>query len=182
MIRLKIKGEIESPWRTPYSTAMHLVQMSFVIIDKQVVDLKRWKQVLDLKTFFGASPRVFTCFIIAASSNGKNDNYNNNNDNNKGPFLKYLASSRLKVIRRYCNTTQTLGFAGMFPEIISSAFILYFELKSNWWLHLSFSFWIMILTFAKYLWRYYNPRHNILAFLNNLAQVWITTSKTKLDI
>ena len=34
MIRLKIKGEIESPWRTPFSTAMHLVQKSFVIIDQ----------------------------------------------------------------------------------------------------------------------------------------------------
>ena len=35
MIRLKIKGEIESPWKTPFSTAMHLVQKSFVIIDQR---------------------------------------------------------------------------------------------------------------------------------------------------
>ena len=28
----------------------------------------------------------------------------------------------------------------------------------------------------------YNPDHNILALFNNLAQVWITTSKTILDI
>ena len=28
----------------------------------------------------------------------------------------------------------------------------------------------------------YNPGHNILALFNNLAYVWITTSKTTLDI
>ena len=31
-------------------------------------------------------------------------------------------------------------------------------------------------------WKNYNPRHNILALINNLGQAWITTSKTILDI
>ena len=57
--------------------------------------------------------------------------YNNNNDNNKGPFLKYLALSPLKVIYRHSNTTQTFGFGGIFSEIMFSPFIFYFELKSN---------------------------------------------------
>ena len=35
MIRLKIIGENESPWRTPFSTAMYLVWKSFAIIDKR---------------------------------------------------------------------------------------------------------------------------------------------------
>ena len=35
MIRLKIKDEIKSPWRRPFSTAVHLVQKSFVIINKR---------------------------------------------------------------------------------------------------------------------------------------------------
>ena len=34
MIRL-IKGEIESPWIRPFSTAVHLVQKLFVIINKR---------------------------------------------------------------------------------------------------------------------------------------------------
>ena len=46
----------------------------------------------------------------------------------------------LKVICRHCNTTQMFGFAGMFPEIIFSAFIFYSELKSSWWSKLFFSF------------------------------------------
>ena len=29
---------------------------------------------------------------------------------------------------------------------------------------------------------YYNPGHNILILFNNLAQVWITASKTILDV
>ena len=43
MIRLKIKGETESPWRTPFYTAIYLVWKSLVIID-------RWKSLYNILT------------------------------------------------------------------------------------------------------------------------------------
>ena len=70
------------------------------------------------------------------------NNINNysNSDNNKGPFSRFLVSSPVKVICVHCNTTQTFGFAGMFPKILFSHFLFYFEPKSNWWPQLFFSF------------------------------------------
>ena len=46
----------------------------------------------------------------------------------------------MKLIYRFCNTMQSLRFVGIFPKIIFSHVLFYFEPKPNRWLHLFFIF------------------------------------------
>ena len=87
--------------------------------------VERWNRGAGFKNCFGAASKKFTYFIIVVDSNENNDNWIIIITKIimiiiKVPFFKYLVPSPLKVIWRHCNTTQTFGFAGMFP-------------KSLWW-------------------------------------------------